>query len=187
MHAEALIISRPEWQSKTQRLTSGTLTIIAWATWIYLCLPIITACLWIAGIHFTCVEFLHGPSLISLLFIGLIALLCSLLVASWSSYNYLRFARRSRRTQAETISHEEIGKVFAVSDPVVLSSILRERRMNFYFDDVGTLIRVEGLGASDHSPISHTFVAGDSRRRLDCGTWTRLNECEEKSLLSASA
>jgi biofilm PGA synthesis protein PgaD len=147
MRAEVPIISRPEWQSKTQRFTSGTLTIIAWAIWIYLWLPIITACLWIAGIHLTYVELFRGPSLSSLLFMGLMALLCSIVVTGWASYNYVRFARRSRRLHAETICHQAIGKVFAVSDPAVLSSILHERRMNFYFDDAGILIHVETLEA----------------------------------------
>lgn len=146
MRAEVPIISRPEWQSRTQRFTSGTLTIIAWAIWIYLWLPIITACLWIAGIHLTYVQLLQGPSLSSLLFMAIVALLCSIVVASWACYNYVRFARNSRRLNAETICHDAIGKAFAVSDPATLSSILQERRMNFYFDYAGTLIRVEALG-----------------------------------------
>lgn len=190
MRAEGPIISHPEWQSKTQRLTSGTLTIIAWAIWIYLWLPIMTACLWIAGIHLTFVQLLRRPTLNSLLFVSLIVLLCSIVVAAWASYNYIRFARKSRRLKAETIHYEAIGEAFAVHDSETLCSLLQERRMNLYFDNVGALIRVEVLDTHDQFPISHPRVGEDLRQCLKGGIVAQAQELcgsEERSLVLTSA
>lgn len=190
MRAEGPIISHPEWQSKSQRLTSGTLTIIAWAIWIYLWLPIMTACLWIAGIHLTFVQFLRRPTLNSLLFIGLMVLLCSLVVAGWASYNYMRFARKSRRLKAETIHYEAIGKAFGVHDSETLCVLLQERRMNLHFDNVGALIRVEVLETDDPFPISHPRVSEDLREFSKSGIVAQAQELsgsEERSLALTSA
>jgi biofilm PGA synthesis protein PgaD len=145
MRAERPIISHPERQSMAQRFTSGTLTIIAWAIWIYLWLPVLTAGAWIMGVHLTYAQLLKGPTLNTLLFIVLMALLCSIVVAGWASYNYMRFGKRSRRMGSEPIRHEIIGKAFGVTDPETLSSLLQERRINLYFDNAGALTSVEVL------------------------------------------
>jgi poly-beta-1,6-N-acetyl-D-glucosamine biosynthesis protein PgaD len=190
MRAEGPIISHPEWQSKTQRLTSGTLTIVAWAIWIYFWLPIMTACLWIAGIHVTFFQLFRRPTLNSLLFIGLMVLLCSVVVASWASYNHMRFARKSRRLKAETIHYEAIGEAFQVRDPETLFSLLQERRMNLYFDNAGTLIQVEVLETLDLSPVAHSRLTEETRPSLKSGTVLRAQErcgSEERSLALTSA
>jgi biofilm PGA synthesis protein PgaD len=157
MRAERPIISRPEAQSIIQRLTSGTLTILAWAVWIYLCFPLITVGAWLLGVHFTYGQLTAGPPINTVLFVILIAFLCSIIVASWASYNYIRFGKRSRRMSQKPISHSAIGKAFGVHDPETLSLLSQERRMNLYFDQTGLLIRVEALGV----PVVEMAPMGD--------------------------
>jgi biofilm PGA synthesis protein PgaD len=164
MRAEAPVISRPENQSKTQRFTSGTLTIIGWGIWIYLWLPVLTALAWIVGIRLTYAQLTHGPGLDTILFLIMIAILCSIVVAGWASYNYMRFGKRSRRMGAEAIGHATIAKTFGVTDPATLSRLLQERRMNLYFDNAGNLTRVEALGADTLPTVEALQVDTLTRR-----------------------
>jgi biofilm PGA synthesis protein PgaD len=145
MRAERPIISHPERQSLSQRFTTGTLTSIAWALWLYLWLPALSALLWIIGIHLTYLYIVRAPNESSLVLIFLIILGCSVIVSSWSSYNYIRFVGRTRRRGAAPVSHEAVGRLFGVSDPAMLSLLLTERRISLHFDEGGVLVRAEAL------------------------------------------
>ena len=145
--AERPIIYHPEWQSTTQRLTSGTLTVIAWTIWMYLWIPFISAVLWVVGIHLVYTQLIQSLSMRSVWFIMLIALMCSIIVASWASYNYMRFAQKTRRRRVEVVPHEIIGKAFGVSDAATLCLLLQERRIELCFDEDGVLVVAEPLGA----------------------------------------
>jgi biofilm PGA synthesis protein PgaD len=149
MLTETPIIAHPEWQSKTQRLTSGTLTLIAWSAWIYLWMPLVSSVLWIAGIQFVYIQVGRSFILDAVWFVMLIALTSCIIVASWASYSYIRFAHKSRRRGTKVIPHDVIGKAFGVCDSDTLSLLSQERRMNLYFDAEGALVRTEALGTQN--------------------------------------
>ena len=146
MRAERPIISHPEKQSRLQKLLSTTITIFAWTAWGYIWLPTIAVISSVFGMRFNSFFVVRKPDESSLVLIFLIMLVCNLLVSSWSSYNYIRFAKRSRRRAAGSVEHSQIGTAFGAQDSSTQSMLLRARRMALHFDDAGSLVTVEVLG-----------------------------------------
>jgi biofilm PGA synthesis protein PgaD len=145
MRAERPIVSYPERQSWKQRLTSRTIGGFAWAIWLFLWLPVLSTILWILGLRTAYIHIVRAPDERSLLLIFAIMLICNVIVSGWSSYNYLRFVGSTKRRGTDVVPHEEIGKLFGVTDPATLSLLLHERRLNLYFNDAGALVRVDAL------------------------------------------
>lgn len=143
MRAERPIIVRPENQSWEQRLTSRTLSSIGWGIWLILWMPVISTLLWIFGTRVTYIYIVRAPDETSLLLIFLIMFLCNMVVSGWSSYNYIRFAKKARRRGAAPVSHKEVGALFGVTDPETLSLLLRSRILGLNFNDAGVLVRVD--------------------------------------------
>jgi poly-beta-1,6-N-acetyl-D-glucosamine biosynthesis protein PgaD len=143
MRAERPIISRPERQSWQQRITSRTLSGMAWGIWLILWMPVISTLLWIFGARVTYVHIIRAPDERSLLLIFLIMFVCNMIVSSWSSYNYIRFAKKGRRRGAPPVSHENVGKLFGVTDPETLSLLLKSRILGLSFNEAGVLVHVD--------------------------------------------
>ena len=159
MRAERPIVSSPERQSLAQRLTSGSIASIAWAIWVSLWLPVLSAIFWMIGLHITYKSIIRAPNKSSLLIILLLVLMCNFIVSSWASYNYLRFFGKSRRRGSGVVSHEAIGKFFGLTDPATLTLLLRERRINLYFSDAAGLVRAEVFVTEDNEkPLAETLV-----------------------------
>jgi poly-beta-1,6-N-acetyl-D-glucosamine biosynthesis protein PgaD len=150
MRAERPIVSHPERQSLTQHLTSGTLATIAWAVWLFLWLPTLSAIFWMIGLGVTYKSIVRAPNKSSLLFLLLLVLACNLVSSSWASYNYIRFFGKLRRRGSSAVSHETVGRYFGVTDTATLTLILRERRLNLYFNDAGGLVRAEAVETKDN-------------------------------------
>jgi poly-beta-1,6-N-acetyl-D-glucosamine biosynthesis protein PgaD len=153
MRAERPIIARPEKQSWQQRITSRTLSGMAWGIWLILWMPVISTFLWVFGARVTYVHIIRAPDETSLLLIFLIMFLCNMVVSSWSSYNYIRFAKKARRRGAAVVSHEKVGAIFGVTDPETLSLLLHGRILGLNFNESGVLIRVDPVEV-DEAPAT---------------------------------
>lgn len=137
------IISHPENQRRAQRAAFRVLTMAVWLLWCYLWLPLITAFLWMIGIHTAYLLVFRGARGIGLQGIAGIILACIALVLSWSSYNRLRYAKHTRRNRLRVVSKVEVGKVFGILDPGILFLLIKQPRLNLHFDDCGHLLLVE--------------------------------------------
>jgi poly-beta-1,6-N-acetyl-D-glucosamine biosynthesis protein PgaD len=146
MRAERPIISNPEKQSRTQKIVSIVITALAWALWGYLWLPALAVISSVFGFRVDYLFVVRKPDESSLILIFLIMLVCNTIVSSWSSYNYIRFAKSSRRRRPKFVTHQEVCKTFGSNDPDTQSQLLRERRLALHFDDAGALVTVEVLG-----------------------------------------
>jgi poly-beta-1,6-N-acetyl-D-glucosamine biosynthesis protein PgaD len=150
MRAERPIISHPERQSSTQKIVSIVITILAWALWGYLWLPTLAVISSVFGFRLNYLFVVRKPDESSLILIFLLMFACNTIVSSWSSYNYIRFAKRSRRRHPKFVAHHDVGKSFGAHDAATQSLLLRERRLALHFDDAGTLVTVEVLdGVND--------------------------------------
>ncbi|MGB6134358.1 MAG: poly-beta-1,6-N-acetyl-D-glucosamine biosynthesis protein PgaD [Acidobacteriaceae bacterium] len=149
MRAERPIIVRPDKQSWEQRITSRTLSGIAWGVWLMLWMPVLTAVLWIFGTRVTYIYIIRAPDETSLLLIFLIMFICNMIVSGWSSYNYIRFARKTRRHATVPVSHEKVGELFGVTDPETLSLLLYSRILGLNFNEAGVLVRVDAEEVED--------------------------------------
>jgi biofilm PGA synthesis protein PgaD len=145
MLPETPIISHPEGMSLKQHITSGTIASVAWAIWLFLWLPVLTGIFWLIGLHVTYKSIILAPNKSSLLLILVLVLVCNIVVSAWSSYNYVRFFKKSRRRVANAVTHEEVGRFFGVTDAATLKLLANERRLNLYFNDAGGLVRAEAL------------------------------------------
>jgi len=148
-----LIISRPERQSGQQQALFGALTVMIWALWIYLWLPLITGILWIVGLRWAYIQVFRGTRGVSLWVIVWILLAVIAAVAYWSSYNNVRYAGRTQRLRSKAVSKTAIGTKFGITGPA-LSTLMRERRLNLYFNNEEELIRVDAVASA--APLAFT-------------------------------
>jgi biofilm PGA synthesis protein PgaD len=150
------IISHPERQSTVQHTMFGALTLSVWVLWLYLWLPLITTILWMVGIRWAYIEVFMGSRGVSLWIILWILIATSVILGSWSSYNHFRFAGKAQRRQVQALAKSSIGKSFGINS-AVLSVLLRERRLNLYFDEAEQLIRVVAV-SDDAAPSAVSLV-----------------------------
>ena len=160
MRAERPILSYPDRQTLAQRITSGSIASIALGLWTLLWLPVISALLWMLGVHITYRSILRAPNKSSLLIVLSLVFMCNMIVSSWASYNYIRFYGKTRRRGSGVISHEAVGTFFGVNDPETLTLLLTERRINLYFDNAAGLSHAEAFvnEDSDKTLTEHAVV-----------------------------
>jgi biofilm PGA synthesis protein PgaD len=150
------IISHPERQSGAQHTMFSALTLSVWVLWLYLWLPLITTILWMVGIRWAYIQVFRGSRGVSLWVIVWILIATAVILGCWSSYNRLRFAKKTQRRQVQALAKSSIGVSFGISG-ATLSVLLRGRRLNLYFDDAEQLIRVTAV-SDDPAPSTVSLV-----------------------------
>lgn len=141
-----LIIDRPGLQTKRQRLLFGSMTLVFWALWIYLWLPVLALLGWALGFKIAYYEMVTKNGYVGVLqvlgwFITIIVCLgASLLV--WAYYNYTRFHGNPRRRRVAPSTSPSLSERYGIS-PESLSRWQGERRLVLYHDADGKLIGTE--------------------------------------------
>lgn len=114
------IIVQDEVKSRLRRITEDFITIVCWAIYLYLLLPLFTLFLWILGVQ-TIYDQIIGErgyeELIRLLENGgITTLVIFVIVSGWTYYNYLWFRRRGERRGGRVMisSDVEIAKMLDV-------------------------------------------------------------------------
>lgn len=112
------IINRPHRQQPLQRGLFAIVTIVAWTLWISLWLPVITFFAWLFGLgdaykQLGLMHPLHAANDLSMVLS--IAVVCALLMGSWSQYNRLRFAGKQRRRGNRPLDIEEMAPALSAS------------------------------------------------------------------------
>lgn len=117
MKAEAILIDRPERQHPARRALFTTATLMAWMAWVSLWLPLATFVAWALGFRVGYVEVIvreHGHGGQDLATLLALAVACALVMATWASYNYLRFAGVDRRRHARSVERRAIAAALGV-------------------------------------------------------------------------
>jgi biofilm PGA synthesis protein PgaD len=141
MKAEAIIIQRPERQVPARRALFALLTLGAWFVWATLWLPLITLVAWLLGARTAYIELVmreHGTGWSDIFVVLGIGVVCGLVEILWSSYNYRRFANRSRRQTRPVVAPEAMARVLKV-DPESAKHMRESSRMVLQFADDGTV------------------------------------------------
>jgi biofilm PGA synthesis protein PgaD len=141
MKAEAIIIQRPERQVPARRALFALLTLGAWFVWATLWLPLITLVAWLLGARTAYIELVmreHGTGWSDIFVVLGIGVVCGLVEILWSSYNYRRFANRSRRQARPVVAPEAMARVLKV-DPESAKHMRGSSRMVLEFADDGTV------------------------------------------------
>jgi len=144
----APIFERPDLQSLRQLYGFGFITLLFWALWFYLWLPLVSLIAWAFGVqlfyeHMLMLGGYH--SLLSLLMIyGLTILGIAVLLLGWASYNLLRFRNRERRRAAAPVTQAQLAQDFNV-DATALAEWQGARALRVHHDLNGQIVKVDRL------------------------------------------
>ena len=142
------LIERSDLQTPRQRTLYGALTLVFWAFWIYLWVPVIALLAWALGVEqaYKYMVVLGGyRDVINLLGIySLIILLLGGGLVVWALYNIVRFRGIENRTSALPVTPAEIGRDFG-QDPASVARWQSEQRLYVTHDEHGRIAHVEAL------------------------------------------
>lgn len=150
------VIYLPHRQHRAKRTFYGVMTLVAWAVYAYLWLPLATLVLWVVGVRLSYIElYLRDQRLDAALLVTLPLLLlaCAILLIGWAEYNRLRFRGRERRLALVDVDNVEIA--LALSAPPALgAALLGAQRAVLAMDPEGRPleIRVERALATATTP-----------------------------------
>lgn len=141
------LIRRPEAQRKVHRRLYQLFTVLVWAAWLYLFVPLATLVLWAAGLRTAWVEsgLATDPlNVASIQWIGALALVAALVLVVWGELERRRYTAKMHRHVRE---HGELRTV-AEGMQMRLADVyrLRDARLaNVNFTPEGRVLRVDGL------------------------------------------
>lgn len=120
---ERQLIDNPGNQAPHQRRMFGVLTGVAWAVYVYLWLPLVTAVMWYLGIKSTYIELYlrnHRIDSFLVLAIPMIVLVVSVIFLGWAEYNRMRFQRMDdRRGATDDVSLHDMARSIGATPAMV--------------------------------------------------------------------
>ena len=145
------LIERPDLQSPRQRKLYAALTLVFWAFWVYLWVPLIALLAWSLGVQqaFKYMVVLGGYHEV-IQVIGMYSLIVLLLgggLVLWATYNIFRFRGDERRAESLPVTPAEIGRDFG-QDPKSVARWQGEKRLCISHDADGRIAHVEILTAA---------------------------------------
>lgn len=156
--ARPLIIERPDLQSRPQRVMSMGLTVLFWAVWAYLWLPVLALLGWFFGASRFYEEMVVQEGERAVLeMLGWYGIAVALLAGSlvcWALYNLARFRGRDRRAAHPRIALTQIAEQARVT-PDALLRWQQARVLHVGHDAAGRIAVVE-----DRSPARGQPGAG---------------------------
>lgn len=145
-----LIIDRPDLQVWQQKAMFGALTVLFWAIWVFLWMPLITLFAWLffgQRFQFHMLE-LDGYKT----FMGLLAVYCFVIgimgggLLLWATYNHLRFRGIDRRREMDVPSASAMGD--HINHPSTAIDTWRSYAIvTVHHDDHGGITQVEPVTA----------------------------------------
>jgi biofilm PGA synthesis protein PgaD len=137
-----LILNMPDMVSVPTKIGSGLFTVIFWALFIYLWVPLITLAAWAMGIYHAYSEVKYVQELLNLrhlvfIYSMVVIALCGSLLL-WALMEYLRFRDSTRRRIPITVESTELA-AYAKLDEEHIVSWQGLRRMVAHHDEHGHL------------------------------------------------
>ena len=137
-----VIIDRPSLQTRRQRLVYGSVTLVFWALWIYLWLPLLALFGWLLGIRIAYTEMVvrHGFTLLQgkvTDYLTVVAWLGGALLV-WAYYNFLRFHGSQRRRARPPVTRAEQASHYGIAS-AELARWVDARRLVVHHDEAGRL------------------------------------------------
>ena len=137
-----IIIDRPSLQTARQRIIYGSVTLVFWALWIYLWLPIVALFGWGLGFHLAYEEMVvkHGFDALKgmLSTYGAVVAYLGGSQLVWAYYNFLRFHGIDRRLRRIPITSTDQCRYYDI-EPAVLCAWAAARRLVVHHDTAGRI------------------------------------------------
>lgn len=149
------IIERPDLQTAGHRTISGVVTLVFWAIWLYLWLPLLALIAWAAGIEqaYKYMIALGGYEevfrLISIYTVVVLAMGGSLVI--WATYNIERYGRLPKRSGNRVPTLAEVARDFR-QGPQAVERWRVAQRLYVVHDENGDIARVDVIGAGGTVP-----------------------------------
>lgn len=138
------VIYRPDLLPARHRVMFSGITLAAWAIWVYLFLPLISALAWWLGVD-TFASYMLNPDdrgyFVTLTIYLVVIAGAGLVILAWSRYNQLRFQGQDRRAAMPSVSPDMIQARFRV-DRETLSQIYASKVMVLDLDPDGRIREV---------------------------------------------
>jgi biofilm PGA synthesis protein PgaD len=113
------IIDKPQWQTARQRAVFGFVTVLFWAIWLYLWLPVLAVIGWLLGIDIAYREMVMKHGYVELVDdLGLYTFIVCCLGGSlliWAYYNFFRFRGVERRKERTPVTFEQISRHYQIA------------------------------------------------------------------------
>ena len=160
------IINRPDLQSFRQKYGYSSITVLLWAAYIYMWLPLISLAAWFFGVHLFYEHVVERGGYQAFLsdirrYAVVIAVLVGVYV-SWAIINYLRFRNSRRRSGPRTVSAEALAHHFRIGQNEV--AILQAAKVvELRHDEGGNVIAIRPIAVRTRS---HADPAPGWPRRL---------------------
>ena len=149
-----LIIDMPNLQTIRQRYASTIITLIFWAFWFYLWLPLISLIAWVLGIDLLydrmVVKGGFDAFVASLPAYALVIVTMGALLVIWGVYNLQRFRGHERRIRVHPVDTPSIARYFLV-DPAQLAEWQQSKNLVVHIDELGMIRSVEKHGLKQQS------------------------------------
>lgn len=140
-----VIIDAPSLQSLRQKYAFSAVTLVFWALWFYLWLPLVSALAWLFGVEtiYQYMIVLDGyQAFLELLgWYALTVLLIGISLVGWALYNQVRFRGKERRLPHSPLKNGDIAPYFGVGAPD-LSAWQHASRLVIQYDEDG---RIKGV------------------------------------------
>lgn len=141
------VLDEPGSVGRPRRLAYSLFTLVAWALWAYLWLPLVSLLAWLFGIQLFRQEMLipaRRGYLVSLGWFFLVVAILGLVYAGWAVYNLKRFRGKDRRRHAPSLTTREVAAFYRIS-PATVESLRAGRRQVLHLDSDGLLEAVDVL------------------------------------------
>lgn len=108
-----LILNMPDLVARHTKIGSSVFTLLFWAVFVYLWMPVITVIAWMTGLYHSYGELTYARDVKDLAHLAVVyaaivvALGGSLLM--WALQEYLRFRNVNRRREPVAVSHQELA------------------------------------------------------------------------------
>jgi poly-beta-1,6-N-acetyl-D-glucosamine biosynthesis protein PgaD len=114
------IIDTPPLKGFLRNTVEWTITVVAWAFWIYLILPLINLILWLVGGGIFYREVISNQGFEQFFYMfktmGIYVLIAFIIIRGWGYYNYWMFGRRERRKWVQEVTIPELARMFEIPE-----------------------------------------------------------------------
>ncbi len=164
--SRSLIIERPELQDWRSRYGYGLLTLLAWAAYAYLWLPLLSLAAWSLGLklfyhHMVVLEGYQGLLQLLGLYATIIALLSGIYLG-WALYNWFRFRGMERRRGMPPVTVDELARHFGL-EPHQLQACQHSKRLQVHHDAQARITAIDRLEPVKYLPILYQPRSDEAR------------------------
>lgn len=141
-----LILNMPDLVARHAKIGSSIFTIVFWALFVYLWMPLITVIGWTLGLYHSYNEFTYARELANLKHLAFVYTMIVLALGGallmWALQEYLRFRNVNRRREPVKVENVELAKYVNIPESDI-STCQRTRRLVAHHGADGSILSID--------------------------------------------